>query len=264
VTVREVRVSKIYDALRRAERDRGRPRAAAPQAPQAPRGPGAQFKDESLILAGMDERFRRSLLHLKNSIDSEMKGKESRVILFTSAVQGEGKTSVVASLARVLASGEAQKILLVDCSVRGPELHRLFGVKNEKGIIDYLAGQAKLKDIIQSVDQGVLDLVSAGVSDGVDITQPLFNSERLRIFIKEVAAAYDYVLIDSAAILEAPETPILGSHVDGIVLVIFTGKTKREVIKRAMVMVKKLDGTFIGTVLNRKRYFIPEFIYRRV
>jgi capsular exopolysaccharide synthesis family protein len=254
-------VSKIYDALRRAERDRGRPRGPAPQ---APRGPAPQFRDESLILAGMDERFRRSLLNLKNSIDSEMKSKESRVILFTSAVEGEGKTTLVASLARVLASAESQRILLVDCSVRNPALHRLFGVQNAKGIIDYLAGRAKLTDIIQSVDRGVLDLVAAGVSDGVEITQPLFNSERLGIFIKEVSAAYDYVLIDSSAILAAPETPILGSHVDGIVMVIFMGKTKREVIKRAMVMVEKLDGTFIGTVLNRKRYFIPEFIYRRV
>jgi protein-tyrosine kinase len=110
----------------------------------------------------------------------------------------------------------------------------------------------------------VLDLVAVGVSDGVDINQPLFNSERLEIFIKEVAAAYDYVLIDSSAILEAPETPIICSHVGGVVMVIFTGKTKREVIKRAMVMVEKLDGTFVGTVLNRKRYYIPEFIYRRV
>jgi len=259
--VREVTVSKIYDALRKAEKDRGRPRAATPRGGQRP---VTQFKDDSLILAGMDERFRRSLLNLKNSIDSEMKEKESRVILFTSAVAGEGKTTVVASLARVLAAGESQKILLVDCSMRDPELHRLFGASREKGIVDYLAGRAKLKDVIQSVDAGVLDLVASGSVEGVDITQPLFDSERLQMFIKEVAAAYDYVLVDSAAILEAPETSIIGSRVDGIVLVIFAGRTKREVIKRSIVMVQKLDGTFIGTVLNRKRYFIPEFIYRRV
>jgi len=254
-------VSKIYDALRKAERDRARPRSVAPQ---TQKGSTPQFKDESLILASMDERFRRSLLNLKNAIDSEVKGKESRVILITSAVRGEGKTTIAASLASVLASGEGQRILLVDCSIRDPELHRLFGAKNEKGIIDYLAGRAKLKDVVQSVDQGILDLVAAGVSNSPDMIQPLFNSERLGIFIKEVAAAYDYVLIDSSAILEAPETPILGSRVDGVAMVIFTGKTKREVIRRAMVMIEKLDGTFIGTVLNRKRYYIPEFIYRRI
>jgi capsular exopolysaccharide synthesis family protein len=254
-------VSKIYDALRKAERDRGRPRGTPEGATEthAPR-----LRHQSVLLAGMNEQFHRALLNLKNAIDSGMKDKESRVILFTSAMKGEGKTTIVASLARVLASGESQKILLVDCSVRNPELHRLFGLQNEKGLVDYLAGRAAIKDVIQSVDPGVLDLVTAGAMDGVEGTQMLYGSERFAIFIKEVAAAYDYVLIDSSAILEAPETPILGSRADGIVMVIFASKTRREVIKRAMLMIEKLDGSFIGTVLNRRQYYIPEFIYRRV
>ena len=212
----------------------------------------------------MDERFHRSLLNLKNAIDSGMKDKESRVILFTSAIKGEGKTAIVASLARVLASGEAPKILLVDCAIRNPELHRLFGLKNEKGLVDFLAGRATIKEVVQSVDKGVLDLVAAGAVEDVEGTQMLFGSDRFATFIKEAAAAYEYVLIDSSAVLEAPETPILGSRADGVVMVIFAGRTRREVIKRAMLMIEKLDGSFIGTVLNRKRYYIPEFIYRRV
>ena len=254
-------MSKIYDALRKAEKDRSRSRGREPKVSAAGR---PRLADDQVLLAGMDEHFRRSLLNLKNAIDSEMKAKESRVILFTSAVRGEGKTTVVASLARILALGESEKILLVDCSVRNPELHQLFGIGNERGIIDFLAGRAQLKDVIRSVDRGILDLVTTGRSEGVDATQPLFNSERLRIFMKEAAEAYDYVLIDSSAILEAPETPIIGSQADGVVMVIHAARTRREVIKRAMLMVSKLDGTFIGTVLNRKKYYIPEFIYRRV
>jgi Mrp family chromosome partitioning ATPase len=239
-------LSKIYDALRKAERDRGRPRGKPEVAAETP---APRLRHESILLAGMDEGFHRSLLNLKNAIDSGMKEKESRVILFTSAIKGEGKTTIVASLARVLASGESQKILLVDCAVRNPELHRLFGLKNEKGLVDYLAGRAKIKDVIQSVDQGVLDLVATGAMEGVEGTQMLFGSERFAIFVKEAAAAYEYVLIDSSAIL---------------VMVVFASKTRREVIKRAMLMIEKLDGSFIGTVLNRKQYYIPEFIYRRV
>jgi protein-tyrosine kinase len=254
-------VSKIYDALRKAERDRGRPRGAADRMTEAA---PPRLRGESVLVAGMDERYHRSLLNLKNSIDSAMKGKESRVILFTSALQGEGKTTVVASLARVLASGESPRVLLVDCSTRDPQLHRLFGLKNERGLVDFLAGKAKVKDVIQSVDHGALDVVAAGAIEGAEGTQTLFNSDRFALFVKEAAAAYEYVLIDSSAILEAPETPIIGSRADGIVMVVFAGRTRREVIKRAMSMVQKLDGSFIGTVLNRKRYYIPEFIYRRV
>ena len=255
-------MSKIYDALRKAEKERGKP-SEKPAAGVCP-APAVHIEDDALILAGMDEHFRRSLLNLKNAIDSEMKEKKSRVILFTSAIRGEGKTTVVASLARVLSLGESQKILLVDCSVRNPEIGRLFGAKGGKGIIDFLEGRANLAEIIQPVTHGVLDLVTTGASDSLDITQPLFNSDRFAAFIKGVAEAYDYVLIDSSAILEAPETPIVGSHADGIVMVVHAGKTRREVIKRAMVMVQKLDGKFIGAVLNRKKYHIPEFLYRRV
>lgn len=254
-------MSKIYDALRKAEKSRAGARERERSAPPAR---GARSAEEQRLLAGMDESFRRSLLNLKNAIDSEMKTKQSRVILFTSAVAGEGKTTIAASLARILALGESEKILLVDCSVRHPELHELFGIANDRGIVDFLAGRAQLKEIVRSVDRGILDLVTAGKAESFDVTQPLFSSERLRIFLAESAAAYDYVLIDSSAILEAPETPIIASQVDGVVMVVHAARTRREVIKRAMLMVSKLDGRFIGTVLNRKKYYIPEFIYRRV
>ncbi len=254
-------MSKIYDALRKAERDRGRPRGSADRAVEAA---PPRLRGESVLLAGMDEGYHRSLLNLNNSIDSAMKGKESRVILFTSAVKGEGKTTIVASLARVLASGEGQRVLLVDCSARDPQLHGLFGLSNERGLIDFLAGRAKVKDVIQSVDQGALGVVPAGAIEGGEGGQMMFGSERFALFVMEAAAAYEYVLIDSSAILEAPETPIIGSRADGVVMVVLASKTRREVIKRAMLMVEKLDGAFIGTVLNRKRYYIPEFIYRRV
>lgn len=254
-------MSKIYDALRKAEKDRAhaKTRERRVPVPGTPRVGG-----ERVLLRGMDENFRRSLLNLKNAIDSAMKDKESRVIMFTSAIKGEGKTTIVASLARILALGESDKILVVDCAVRGPELHRLFGIGNERGLVEYLAGKAQLGDVVQPVDRGILDLVTAGTSGDIDLTQPLFNSERFGVFLREAAERYDYVLVDSSAILEAPETPIIGSHVDGIVMVVRAAKTRREIIRRAMLMIEKLDGTFIGTVLNRKKYYIPEFIYRRV
>jgi protein-tyrosine kinase len=212
----------------------------------------------------MDENFRRSLLSLRNSIDSEMKQKESRVIMFTSAVRGEGKTTIIAYLARLMAASGTDKVLLVDCSIMHPQLHILFDQKNDAGIVDYLAGSVELDAVVKPIEAGRLDLVTAGTPQSEDVTQPLFNSERMILFCKQTAEQYEYVFIDTSAILEAPETSIIGSRMDGVVLVIHAGRTKREVLKRAMIMVEKLDGKFIGSVLNKKKYYIPEFIYRRV
>jgi capsular exopolysaccharide synthesis family protein len=254
-------VSKIYDALRRAEKDRGQPKRRRKRNPVRRT---RKIKREHLFLKGIDDDFRRALLNLKNSIDSELKQTDSRVIMFTSSVKGEGKTTIVGSLGRILAVGEADKILLVDCAVNNPELHKLFGLDNEKGILEFLAGEAELAEVTRSLEEGVLYMITSGRQRDEDISQPLFNSDRMEHFIREAAESYDYVLIDSSSILEAPETPIIASYVNGVVMIIYTGKTKREVIKRAMHTVEKLDGKFIGTVLNRKRYYIPEAIYKKV
>jgi Mrp family chromosome partitioning ATPase len=253
-------LSKIFDALRKAEQDRsGLPRKRGGTPRRIHTG-----DETERFLTGIDAAFKHSLLNLRNSIDSEMRAKDSRVVMFTSALPGEGKTTIVSFLARLLAAAESDRILLVDCAVANPELHELFGLSIEKGILDHLSGEATLEAVTRTVDAGFLDVITSGLRREADITQPLFNSERMSSFTRTVAERYDYVLIDTSAVLEAPETPIIGSYANGAVMVIRAGKTKREVIRRDMMTVEKLDGRFIGTVLNRKKYYIPEFIYRRI
>ena len=254
-------MSKIYDALRKAENEK-RKRSGSTRVKPASRK--IDMSRDSSLLKGMDENFRRALLTLRNTIESETKERNTRTIVFTSAVGGEGKTTVLSAFARALAIGQGEKILLVDCSIRNPRLHKLFGVENDKGIIDYLNGRSDLPNLTHHLGIPGLDLITAGVTEDVDISIPLFNSDRMSLFMREVSEAYEYVLIDTSAVLEAPETSIIGSYSDGIIMIIYIGKTRREVIKRAILMVEKLDGRFIGTVLNRKKYYIPELIYRRV
>ncbi|MBN1165276.1 MAG: CpsD/CapB family tyrosine-protein kinase [Candidatus Krumholzibacteriota bacterium] len=256
-------MSKIYDALRKAEQSKkkigGKPKGNR-RIPVKSISAGRA----GTFLQNMDDDFRRSLRNLRNSIDTQIKNEDSRVIMFTSSVKGEGKTTITAFLARVIALGETDKVLLIDCAVDNPELHKLFGVDNEKGIIEYLSGRAKLEDIIHTIDENVMDLITSGQRDSSDVTQPLFNSALMANLIREVSQYYDYVLIDTSAALEAAETPIIGSYAEGTVIIIQAGKTKREVIKRAIMLIEKHKGTFLGTVLNRKKYYIPEFIYKRV
>ena len=260
-------MSKIYDALRKAEREKRGERKSAPiksKRSSDPR-PDVKLSDrgrDNRLLDGLNETFRRSLMTLRNAVESETKDRESSIIVFTSAVKGEGKTTIISAFARVLAVGGSKKICVVDAAVRNPGLHRMFGTHNKKGIIDYLDGQAELEAIVQDIDG--IHFIPAGVTPDIDIAMPLFNSRRMAQFVRQISDTYDYALFDTSAILQAPETPIITSYSDGVILVVRTGKTRREVIKRAMLMVEKLDGRFIGTILNRKKFYIPEFIYRRV
>ncbi|HSG29680.1 MAG TPA: CpsD/CapB family tyrosine-protein kinase, partial [Candidatus Krumholzibacterium sp.] len=186
-------MSKIFDALRKAENARRRPQEKGKEAPaRRPR------EKEQVFLKGMDEDFRRSLMNLRNAIDSEMKNRDGRIILFTSAIAGEGKTMISGYLARVLAMGETDRVLLLDCAVNDPRMHELFGINNDRGLLDYLDGTAQLADIVRPIDEGVLDIVTTGVVRSADVAQPLFNSDRMREFMKSAKESYDYVIVDSS------------------------------------------------------------------
>ncbi|MCD6379046.1 CpsD/CapB family tyrosine-protein kinase [bacterium] len=255
-------MSKIFDALRKAEKGgRGKGGLGIKVSKYLKKPLSAK---EDVFLQGLDEDFRRSLLTLRNSIDSEMRDKGTRVIMFTSALPGEGKSTIAVFLARMMAVNEMEKIAIVDCAVRNPQIHQFFGINNQKGIIDYLSGEASFSDTIHTIDGGMLDVVTVGVARDANVVQSLFRSDRMNAYVSEIAENYDYVLVDTSAILNAPETPILSSQMDGIVLVVQAGKTKREVIRRAVLDTNKQGGIFIGSVLNRKKYYIPEFIYKRV
>ncbi|MFO7914276.1 MAG: CpsD/CapB family tyrosine-protein kinase [Candidatus Krumholzibacteriales bacterium] len=256
-------MSKIFDALRKAEQNRRKTRTGARKVPGKKRKARGQGGADAVI-AGLDSDFTRSLYTLRNSIDTEIRDKGSRVVMITSSIAGEGKTTITGFLARVIASNEMESVLLVDCAVKNSRLGKLFGVEKDKGIIDYLLEEAEIKDIITNADHGALDIVNTGIIRKESTIQPLFNSDRMRFFINQMAEKYDYVLFDTSPVLDAPETSILSPQMDGVVLVVRAGKTKREVIKRAMMMLNKQGGNLIGSVLNRKLYHIPEFIYKRV
>ncbi len=257
-------MSKIFDALRKAEMSKGVPslRGRGGKAPSL--RTGTEPAQDNGFISGLDPQFRRALMNLRNSIDSEFKDRDSRVLMFTSAVKGEGKTLISSYLARILAMSGSDNILMIDCAINDPRLHECFGVENDVGIIDYLCGDAEIEGIIKKTNGETLDIIPSGSRRVTDITPTLFNSQRMRDLIIDVSNRYDYVLIDSSAILEAPETPIIGSSVNGIALVVQAGQTRREVVKRAITMVEKLEGRFLGSILNRKKFYIPEFIYRRV
>lgn len=110
--------------------------------------------------------------------------------------------------------------------------------------------------------EGAFDVIHVGEHEPTKIQLYLD-----RVFPKLLEAArrrYDTILVDAPPVVGSPETPPLSSFVDGVVIVIQCGRTKREVVRRSLNMIEQFEGKVIGLVLNRKKYFIPDFIYRRI
>ncbi len=174
-----------------------------------------------------------------------------RTLMVTSALPGEGKSFVSANLAISIAQGVQEHVLLMDCDLRRPTIHRLFGYSGDRpGLSRYLSDDTvSLQDVLLKTAIDKLTLLPAGVS--VANPAELLSSPRMMALIEEVRARYNdrYVIIDTPPPKMISEANALARQVDGILLVIRYGKTPRKVLKD---LVESLaPEKIIGSVMNR-------------
>jgi capsular exopolysaccharide synthesis family protein len=170
-----------------------------------------------------------------------------KVLLMTSALPREGKTSVVLSLAAVAAAA-GSRVIVVDGDSRQPDGHAVLGVPLRPGLTDYLAGETELENIIHKCDSLGIHFIPAGGS--FQNPAKVFGSERLRRLLKGLAKGYDLVLVDSAPILAVFETRIASRLADEVVLLIRWGKTPVEAARAALKELRAANAHVAGAVLT--------------
>jgi len=232
-------------------------------APEAPHVVPAPHPDAA-ALPGIPEDFFRELAGLRHTMESAMPGRTTRVVQFAAAVAGEGTTTVAASFARVLAQDPTQNVLLVDANVRRPGLALFFGLHEAAGLkaLSDAGAGAEAGRYVQQVERPNLHVLTQAPLTG-DLAH-VFAPEPVRAFWAAFGRNYQWVIVDAAPVIEAPETSTLGGTVDTTVLVIEASRTKRGVVQRAMERCAKAGVPVLGVVLNKRRLDIPEFIYRRI
>lgn len=275
-------MSKMFDALRRAESERRRRNDHTEPAPQrveavSGRGEAATpaHRVEPLEFApafmpsphtnGTDPfpgDMLRELGILRNAIESQLGQKRKRVIVFTSALHEEGVTTIASNYARLLALHGGERVLLLELNARRPALAARFGLSGHDGVTRYFTEHVSLATLVQPAAQGGFDVIHVGEANPTKLQVNLEGA--LPRILEEALKSHDTVIIDAPPIVLCPETPPITRHADGVVMVVLTGRTKREVVQRSINLVKQFDGRVLGVALNRKRYYIPEFLYRRL
>jgi protein-tyrosine kinase len=255
-------MSKIYQALEKAERERGRElqKEVPPAEPEASEAtpheifPEVKMPEGTLInprlvtffqqgslAAEQFRKLRTYLLRLK-ILESH------RVIMVTSAVNGEGKTFVAANLAAGISKDLHAHAILVDCDLRNPSLSEFFGIPKGKGLSDYLAGNGAPPELILKTEIDKLSVIPAGSSQ--ENPTELIGSKKMEGLIQELKAKQSnrYLILDATPILATTEPEVLVRMVDGIIFVVRAGVTPRETVQQA---IKALDKEkIIGVVLN--------------
>lgn len=171
-----------------------------------------------------------------------------RTLLVTSAAPEEGKSTTLANLA-VVAAQMGQKVILVDCDLRQPRQHDLFGLRNDQGVSSLAAGQAQTASALQPVHEAPgLHVLTAGPLP-ISPAQVL-ASRRMEELIGELAGQADLVLFDSPPVVAVSDASVLATKVDGVLLVLNAGQTKRDYARRAKEALEKVHAHIIGAVLN--------------
>jgi len=184
---------------------------------------------------------------LRTNIQFSAIDEELRTIMVTSAGPSEGKTTTIVNLAITYAQAE-KKVVLVDADLRKPTLHHTFGVSNRLGLTSVLAGQSQLADVVKSSDVPRLDLLTSGPIP--PNPSEILASKRMNALLEQLSQEYDTVLIDSPPALAVTDAQIISTRCDGVLLVVDSGKVKREAAMKAKANLEHVQARILGVVLN--------------
>ena len=154
--------------------------------------------------------------------------------MVTSAMPGDGKTFVASNLAVSIASGIDEYVLLVDCDLRRPDIHRMFGLSNAEGLREYLSGKKDLSELFIRTSIDKLSLLPAG--NPPHNPSELLVSAAMKSFLEEIKDRYEdrFIIIDTAPSQVLTEANILANFVDGIIFVVKDQITPRETVQKAI------------------------------
>lgn len=175
-------------------------------------------------------------------------GARPQTILVTSSVPGEGKTTTVAALARVIAASGA-RVAAIDADLRESALHDAFGIDNGVGLTDYLTGTATLATISRRDEPSGATVVTAGRVE--DNPLELLRRDGLRALLEQLRREHDYVLVDSPPLLPVSDARLLDELVDVSLLVVRWRTTRKEAVASAVGHLRESATPIAGAVLSQ-------------
>lgn len=258
-------MSNIFDALKRRERRR----EAAPAEGAVPIDPVDRAEVEPA--APLNFRISRELQRLRDRVDVELPRTRRRVLAVAAAVAGEGASTVCLQLARSMSTEGQGKVLLIDADLDRAALTltgAIHAAEGRPGLLDVLAGTVELSKAVLSTDEPDLHFLPSGGDSlstaGQGRERATIPIEAMNDFLDDMSRVYRVVLVDCPSILEHPDSPALAGLTDGVLLVVRANRTRREIVQRALLLMRGARCPVLGIVLNQRRYPIPEFIYRRL
>jgi capsular exopolysaccharide synthesis family protein len=185
---------------------------------------------------------------LRTNLDFASLDQEFKSLVVTSAGVGEGKSTTLANLA-VVSAQAGRKVVLVDADLRRPTLHQIFGLSNETGLTTAMMSEASFASLPlhESGVEGLSVLTSGPLPPN---PADLMGSRRMEELVTALSEGADQVFFDTPPVVAVTDAAVLATKVDGVLLVISAGKTRREYARTAVQRLQQINARLVGTVLT--------------
>lgn len=244
-------MSRIYEALERAQREKKKRE-------QSQTFPFSEDPSRKNAERGME----KEMVHLYQSIDALLSDSPKKVIQFIGASEGEGTSTVVREFARVSSMIIGKPVLLLDADKRSGSPSLFPGNTPENGVEDEWESEEKLEQAIAKIEDSNTSL--SLISQDTYPYPKYFYSPKISVFWDKLKERFDLILIDSPPMSASPDGIAIARRVDGVVLVLEAEKTRGPVAENLKERIQKNGGNLLGIIFNKRRHYIPEFLYKRL
>lgn len=196
-------------------------------------------------------KITESYKAMRTNLIFSLSTSNKKVVAVSSALPGEGKSTISANLAIAFSQLNENKVLLIDADMRKSVQHKLFNVKNNAGIAEYLGKMKQREECIRKSEIPNLDIITSGSLP--PNPSELLASEQMEKLLSEVSAEYDYIIIDMPPVNIVSDPLTIGRNISGMVAVTHYGKTTHDDFDELIRKVQTSDTKLLGFVLNEMK-----------
>ena len=178
---------------------------------------------------------------LRTNIQYSSIDKQVKTLVVTSSNAGEGKSTVAGNLAYTFFQN-GKRVLIIDCDLRKPSLHRKFNVSNEEGLTDVLVGTSKLNNVMKKIDDNLYLLTTGTLPPN---PAEIIGSNTMENFLEQCKINFDYIILDTPPILPVTDSKLLAIKADATVVVVRSEISKSKHVSQAFKELEKVNANSI-------------------
>ena len=201
-----------------------------------------------ILLVSANARLLEAFRWLRTNLLYQSARQPLKAIVITSSQRGEGRSTVTANLAFVLA-GANRRVVIIDADLRSPRQHQFFGLPNDCGLTSVLRDEAPVADALQTTRIPRIQVLTSGPEPAYP--PELLGSERMGQLLTELRGTADLILLDAPPLEQVADAAILAGIVDGVILVVQRGRVREGAVIAAIRKLETLQARVVGVVANQ-------------